>query len=331
MQDKQTHTFGQEAQPLVTFIVTCYNLPPSMLCECIDSLLALSLDASEREIIVVDDGSEKSPMDQLMRYGDSIIYLRKTNGGVSTARNMGLRTATGRYIQFVDGDDRLIKPTYEHCLSLVRKGQADVVMFDFTHEPTAETAHEDWPMMSGCQLMRHHNIQGAACLYLFRRTIVGNLSYTPGINYGEDEEFTPQLLLRADAVVRTTAQAYFYREHESSATGNKSAEGIQRRLDDNRRVISSLASKSATLPTDERIALERRTAQLTMDYLYNTIVLTRSNDQLSQRLDSLRKEGLFPLPARDYTAKYKWFRLMSGSALGRALLMKALPMMKKER
>ena len=90
MQNQQNDTPFQETQPLVTFIVTCYNLPPSMLCQCIDSLKALSLNPEEREIIIVDDGSEVSPMEALKDYENDIIYLRKSNGGVSSARNMGV-------------------------------------------------------------------------------------------------------------------------------------------------------------------------------------------------------------------------------------------------
>ena len=63
----------KKQQPLVSFILTYYNLPVQMLCECIDSILALSLTPEEREIIVVDDGSEVSPMNGLMHYGDDII------------------------------------------------------------------------------------------------------------------------------------------------------------------------------------------------------------------------------------------------------------------
>ena len=50
-----------------------------MLCECIDSILALSLRPFEREIIIVDDGSNVSPMNGLMQYGDEIIYIRQKN------------------------------------------------------------------------------------------------------------------------------------------------------------------------------------------------------------------------------------------------------------
>ena len=123
MQVKQTHSLSME-KPLISFIVTYYNLPLEMLCECIESILSLSLRPYEREIIIVDDGSNSCPMNALMKYGSDILYLRKSNGGVSTARNLGLRTATGQYIQFIDADDRLVQPAYEHCIDLIRFSKA---------------------------------------------------------------------------------------------------------------------------------------------------------------------------------------------------------------
>ena len=68
MQNKQNNTHLQKAQPLVTFIVTYYNLPIPMLCECINSIMALSLKPEEREILIIDDGSEVSPMNGLMPF-----------------------------------------------------------------------------------------------------------------------------------------------------------------------------------------------------------------------------------------------------------------------
>ena len=65
------------AKPLISFILTYYNLPLDMLCTCIDSILALSLQGDERQIIVVDDGSDESPVNALMGYGDDITYIRK--------------------------------------------------------------------------------------------------------------------------------------------------------------------------------------------------------------------------------------------------------------
>ena len=72
-------------------------------------------------------------------------------------------------------------------------------------------------------------------------------------------------------------------------------------------------------------------AQLTMDYIYNTILLTRSEEKLNETLEDLRKDGLFPLPDHPYSTKYTWFRRLSNNTLGRKMLLRVLPLMKKER
>jgi glycosyltransferase involved in cell wall biosynthesis len=296
-----------------------------LLRDCLDSILQLSLRPEEREIILVDDGSPMSPMLQLADYVNDIIYVRKPNGGVSAARNLGMRMATGRYIQFVDGDDMLLHDAYEHVLGIVRASQVDVVMFDFTSTLDAQTAYSDESLTSGRELMRNSNIRGTACCYLSRRFVLGELQFTPGIAYGEDEEFTPQLLLRADSVIRTSATAYYYRPRSSSAIHDLSIRKRLQRLNDAKTVISRLYLLADTMPAPERIALLRRVHQLTMDYIYNVILLTQNRHYLNRRLDELRSMNLFPLPDRNYTKKYTWFRRLSNTELGLSMLMRAIP------
>ena len=320
-------------QPLVSFILTDYNLPTDMLYECIDSILRLSLRSYEREIIIVDDGSDNSPMNSLMKYGDDIIYLRQKNGGVSVARNTALAMARGEYIQIIDGDDYLIQAPYEHCLDIIRYNKdADMVMFDFTHEEGSNATTFNTPrVMSGTELMRSENIRGSACCYLFRQSVRGQLTFTPGIHYGEDEEFTPQLLIRAERVYLTEAKAYLYRERRTSAVHQGDPTSIRKQLEDHLTVIRHLQKMADTMPQTERLALQRRVAQLTMDHLYNTIMLTRSEQQLDETIEMLRQNALYPLPDRDYSTKYVWFRRMTNSSLGRKVLLRTLPKMKKER
>ena len=320
-------------QPLVSFIVTCYNLPTDMLCECIDSILKLSLQTAEREIIVVDDGSDVSPINDLLRYGDDIIYVRQKNGGVSVARNTAMDMAKGQYIQIVDGDDYLLTTPYDYCLDLIRNcSQVDVVMFDFTHEARKESGSFNPPIIkNGPDLLRTENIRGAACCCLFRQAVRGQLSFTPGIAYGEDEEFTPQLLIRAETVYVTDAKAYFYRERGTSAVHQTDEASIQKRLSDTKAVILHLNRLADISPQSDKVALQRRVAQLTMDYIYNTILLTRSEERLNETLEDLRKDNLFPLPNHPYSTKYTWFRRLSNNALGRKILLTTLPLMKKER
>ena len=330
-------------QPLVSFILTDYNLPTALLCEAIDSILGLTLLPQEREIIVVDDGSDESPMNDLLRYGDEIIYVRQKNGGVSVARNTGMQMAKGKYIQLLDGDDTLIRAPYEHCLDIIRKYKdVDVVMFDFTKEEGERREGERREgerregerregVRSGAEVMRSENLRGSACCYLFRQAVRGELTFTPGIEYGEDEEFTPQLLIRAETVCKTDAKAYYYRVRETSAVHQQTKERTDKRLADHLRVIVRLNELADRRPYEERLALQRRVAQLTMDHLYNTIMATRSEARLDETIEALRRQNLFPLPDRDYSAKYTWFRRLTNSRLGRKLLLRVLPLTKPER
>ena len=320
-------------QPLVSFIVTCYNLPTDMLCECIDSILKLNLETAEREIIVVDDGSEVSPMNDLLKYGDDIIYVRQKNNGVSVARNTALAMAQGQYIQLVDGDDYLLTAPYDYCLDLIRNcSQVDVVMFDFTHDAGKASDSFIPPIIkNGPDLLRTENIRGAACCCLFRQAVRGQLTFTPGIAYGEDEEFTPQLILHGRQLFFTDAKAYVYRKNKKSITHKKGVRSKVKMLSDNLEAIKSLKAVNVKLPPNEQQAMQRRIDQLTMDYIYNVIIKTHSRHYLDRKLNILRREGLFPLPDKKYTTKYKWFRRLTNSEWGLNILLRMLPLLKKER
>lgn len=321
----------EETKPLVSFIIPVYNIPTPMLRECLESIMALSLRPFEREIIVIDDGSDTPPLSALGELTDGILYLRQRNAGVAAARNLGLRMATGRFIQFIDGDDRLLQAPYEHVLDLLRYEHCDMVLFDFSNNGESTLPYDDQGPMTGNEMLRTQNIHGSVWGYIFSSSIVGSLRFTPGVSFGEDEEFTPQLLLRAESVMRTTAKAYFYRPRQTSATGTDTMRSHIRRLEDSKSVIFRLRRLADRMPTAERVAMQRRTAQLTMDYIYNIIVMTRSSHYLERKLGELAKRGLFPLPNRNYTSKYTWFRRMTNSKMGRAFLIKTLPMMERER
>ena len=316
-------------KPFISFILAYYNLPFSMLCECIDSILALSLTPDERQIIVVDDGSEQSPVNTLMKYGGEVTYIRQRNQGLSEARNTGIQMATGRYLQFVDADDYLIRDAYEHCLQIARNLNPEMVVFDFTTNPASVTKDfKDQAPQSGSHYMRHNNIHGTACGYLFARSVLGDLRFTAGICH-EDEEFTPMLLLRAESVIVTNAQAYCYQERPDSITNDEHHQ--QKRLDDMKALIHRLHIAADRMPVDNKTALQRRVAQLTMDYIYQVIRQTQSSQTLENEIEQLTAKGLFPLPCQAYTAKYAWFRRLSATKVGRTLLMRIIPLIRKER
>lgn len=321
---------NQPGSPLISFILPYYNLPVQMLRECIESILALSLQPCEREIIVVDDGSEDSPIEKLRDYETDIYYIHQQNGGLSAARNMGLRIASGTYIQFVDTDDMLVRVPYEHCLDIVRSREADIVLFDFTETTNVPAVYEDSTYMSGSEYMLHRNLSGTACGYIFKRAVLGELRFSPDI-YHEDEEFTPQLMLRSEHIHVTTAKAYLYRKRPGSIITSQNIRHKLKRIHDLKAVILKLDRLADTLPSDDRQALKRRVAQLTMDYIYKIIIETRNQHFLNGKLKELKHIGLFPLPDKNYTTKYTWFRRLTNSSAGLTLLMKILPFMTRER
>ena len=305
--------------PLVTFIVTYYNLQPQLLDECLDSILALSLNKDEREIIVVDDGSTQSPLEAIQSKLDDITYIRQRNSGLSAARNLGIEASRGSYLQFVDGDDKLNSVVYEHCLDLVRYKDPDIVLFHLTDKEEREVPLSYEGPMEGAEFMRHNNLRASACGYIFKKKTLVNLRFTSGILH-EDEEFTPQLFLRAEKVYATKARAYYYRKRTHSITQEDNKKWVLQRLSDTRGVLYRLAEMSDTLPAAEREAMQRRIDQLTMDYLYNVITLTHNVRFLEKCVNELTQKGLFPLPDKDYTQKYKWFRRITSSRQGRRLL-----------
>ena len=309
----------------ISFIITDYNLPLYMIKECLQSILALSLNRKEREIILIDDGSDLSPMDGLTNYREEFIYVRQPNQGVSVARNLGLRISTGKFIQFIDGDDWIIQAPYEHCIDLVRYYNPDVVLFKMTHHKHTEVQFDVTGPVDGSDYMLHNNIHGSACSCIFRKDLLGELRFFENRKYCEDEEFMPRLLLKSERLFYTPSQAYYYRQHTASVLHKISPKDKIRRLNDNVSIILHLSYLADTLTPIEREALKRRVAQLTMDYIYNVITLTRNVHYLENCIQRLYEHGLFPLPDKRYTRIYIWFRKLTLTKTRRKLLCRLLP------
>jgi glycosyltransferase involved in cell wall biosynthesis len=86
----------------VSVVIPTYNSGP-LVVEAVGSTLAQT--APPHEVIVVDDGSTDDTAERLARFGDGIRYIPKPNGGVSSARNLGVTEATGDAVAFLDADD----------------------------------------------------------------------------------------------------------------------------------------------------------------------------------------------------------------------------------
>ncbi len=297
-----------KGQIYISFIVSYYNLPIGMLKECVGSILALNLPKENREVIIVDDGSIVSAEPMLRRMSSDITYIRQDNQGLSSARNTGMDAARGEYIQFVDGDDKLLRRGYNQCIGLLLDKHPDMILFKTgrrsRHAPGATEK------CTGTHYMLHHNLRAAACGYLFRKRITHGLEFTPNIVH-EDEEFSPLLLLNAQTVISTNIKAYYYRQRKGSIIHRYDEKWINKRLDDLEGVILRLHDDTLQMNPPQKDALCRRVDQLCMDYLYQSAVLTKNIGKVRQRASRLKRHGLFPLANKDYTKVYRLFRVVS--------------------
>ncbi|EOQ19521.1 hypothetical protein KOY_01821 [Bacillus cereus VDM021] len=121
-------------KPKISIIVPVYNVE-TLLGRCLNSLTSQTLE--DIEIIMVNDGSTDKSAGILNEYAKKdkrIIVIEKENGGVSSARNAGIQTASGEYIGFVDPDDWIDMEMYETLYKEAVQGKADVVMCTYTRE-----------------------------------------------------------------------------------------------------------------------------------------------------------------------------------------------------
>lgn len=119
-------------KPKISIIVPVYN-SEKYLCGCIESVLSQTY--RDFELILVDDGSSDSSGQICDAYANKdvrIHVIHKENGGVSSARNRGIKEALGEYIMFIDSDDNIV----EHCFSFLfeeRTSMPDLTIFSFTY------------------------------------------------------------------------------------------------------------------------------------------------------------------------------------------------------
>lgn len=115
----------------VSVIVPVWNVE-KYITKCLDSLVAQTL--KEIEIIIVNDGSpdnsQKIIDKYVKKYPDKIKSFIKDNGGLGSARNLGLEQAKGKYVSFIDSDDYVDKNFAKHMYELAEKDNADVAVCD---------------------------------------------------------------------------------------------------------------------------------------------------------------------------------------------------------
>lgn len=281
----------------LSVIVPVYNTLP-YLDACLQSLEKQTL--ASMEVVLVDDGSTDGSGQVLREQTQKdprFCYIRQANGGLSVARNTGLRAARGRYVAFLDSDDWIAAPdSFERLYRAAVAAEADIavghtwtVFPDGRKNLWAERLfHASIPgeIMDGKRFfIRMYQIRSyvpMSCNYLYNRDFINehDFLFVPGLIH-EDELWTPLVITAACRVVCTDVGHYCYYQRVGSIM---SATSSRRRIASLQEIITRLLAHAATFA-------DRETDVLTM--LYTNIL------KLFQIACSLSEEEADRLPLYD--------------------------------
>ena len=216
---------------LLSIIIPAYNaehfIQRSLSC-------LLEQNTKEIEIIIVNDGSkdgtlqaaEQATAGNALR--NTFIYS-KENGGVSSARNLGLDKARGDYVFFLDADDYVSKNFVEELLRLIEENKPDVihwpydlvdesgqVVLPFPYRQVHSAAMPGLAVLQAILLDKSMRICTDSAVYKRQLLIDHHIKYTEGCAAGEDQEFIMTAMISARAVVFSDKPRSFYVQQPQS-------------------------------------------------------------------------------------------------------------------
>ncbi|MGG3478577.1 glycosyltransferase [Peribacillus frigoritolerans] len=211
----------------MSIIVPVYNVE-KYIDKCLYSLANQTLE--NIEIIIVNDGStdnSQSVIDKYVsEYGDKMISFKKENGGLSDARNFGLKYANGEYIGFVDPDDWVEHEMYKRLYDYAKERNADIVISDFIYEPESYITKS--ALKSNIDLSLKKNpemllIEPSVCNKLFKKSLfdVHAIDFPKGLLH-EDRVTIAKLFFYSEKTVYIGEAFYHYlKQREESITTSR--------------------------------------------------------------------------------------------------------------
>lgn len=219
---------------LVSIVVPIYNIE-KYLHRCVDSILRQTY--KNIEIILVDDGSPDycgTICDTYAQIDQRIKVIHKKNGGLSDARNAGIKIATGEYLLFVDSDDWIADNAIESLLNAFEKyTEVDIVAGSSVdvHEANGELIETKYSvglgterLLSKIEAIKDNLLNGwAAWNKLYRRELFDGVEFPVGV-INEDEAILLHVIDKCRYAVQIGVPTYYYFLRENSITTSEFSE-----------------------------------------------------------------------------------------------------------
>lgn len=208
-----------ESNELISVIVPVYNVE-MYLRRCLDSIINSSY--KNLEIICINDGSTDnsfSILEEYKLYDGRIVLIDKPNGGISSARNAGLRISKGDYIAFVDSDDWIHQDYFMFLHRAIKDSNAEIAICDYirtTDDLALEKRMEyKYRTMSLEEMSSNHDTKSYVWKRLFKKNVVNDIWFDETEKV-EDCIYNLDVIVKNDtlriAYVDLKLYAYFVRE-----------------------------------------------------------------------------------------------------------------------
>ena len=217
---------------LLSIVIPVYNCCPVII-RCLKSI-----DYPDAEIIVVDDGSTDSSAKVVSEYASNhpnVRLIRKENGGVSSARNLGIESASGKYVMFIDADDYLVPDGISRIVDLAESNQADVVTYRITSisndAPQDTVSIQQYPISTRTvegegEALLHFDVPDyhvVDAIFSLSPILENGIRFSVGLCLREDDVFCGMLFCHVKKIIVTDLPLYRYvRSSYYSHTHNQS-------------------------------------------------------------------------------------------------------------
>ena len=211
-------------QPLFSVVIPIYNVE-DYLEEALLSVINQSIGIKNIEIILVNDGSpdnsEQICLKYKEKYPDNIKYIKQANGGVSSARNNGLKHATGKYISFLDSDDKWDKNAFKKAYEMFEQNDdIDVIacIIEYFEARTGFSHHLNFKFTSDRIIdiqEEPESIQMHMASCIMRRNAIGDTVFNQNLKYGEDSLFINEIIIKKGKYGLLKSVSYYYRKRIS--------------------------------------------------------------------------------------------------------------------
>lgn len=210
---------------ILSIIIPVYNVEKYVE-KCIRSCETQDIPSSEYELICINDGSKDNSLaiiEELAREFSNITVISQPNGGLSSARNTGMKHAKGDYYFFLDSDDWIVKNSLGKIVNKLQSEQPDILCISAANVLGEEISpRHSFPSeepISGREAQKRGGIDACAPFLItkaehFRKY---DLKFYEGI-FHEDSELTPKLVYLAQKVSFTNDIIYYVRQTPGSIT-----------------------------------------------------------------------------------------------------------------